>query len=443
MTGIGNAPNRRPPLGETACAGGGLNLYSTRLLSAHFETRRKNVRPLISMTSRKRLELAMKLKPPDRVPVMCQLSLGHYFLYSGIDPLDVWYTTDGFAEALTVMRQRYGFDGILVNLPGRDPRYDENIERIERKEGERVIRWKNGNFTLFPDDDNPHYYLADGSRYFPTFQELEPEKLFYVEPWDLTDVTYPYTWGFESEPAPFDSFFPEYHFDTIRKIKSMVGHEVSVHSEVFSPWSQFLELLNYESALMAILDDPGKTKACLDRLTEGAIHLGRQQAECGVDAILISSAFAGAGLISRDHYREFVLPYERRVVEGIEKTHDIPVYTHTCGSIGDRLDLMMESGTRGIDTLDPPPLGTVDLEEAKKILGGKVFIKGNIDPVNTLLNGDRESIIEDVKWRLQVGKPGGGYILSSACSVAPHTPPGNIEILSAVVDEFGTYDSPG
>ena len=44
------------------------------------------------------------------------------------------------------------------------------------------------------------------------------------------------------------------------------------------------------------------------------------------------------------------------------------------------------------DTLDPPPLGTVDLKEAKRLLTGKTFIKGNIDPVNTLLNGTPEEI---------------------------------------------------
>jgi hypothetical protein len=50
---------------------------------------------------------------------------------------------------------------------------------------------------------------------------------------------------------------------------------VSVHGEIFSPFSQLMELLDYESGLVALLDDPGKVKACLDRLAEGAIALGR------------------------------------------------------------------------------------------------------------------------------------------------------------------------
>lgn len=391
------------------------------------------------MNSKERIKKAMDLQAPDRVPAMCQLSLGHYFLFSGTRPIDIWYTSEGFAEALLKMRERYHFDGILINLPGREPNFENHIQAIEKGAGESIIKWKNGNYTAFPEDDNPHYYMADGSRYFPTFEELEPEKLYYVEPWDLTDITYPFTWGFEKEPRPFEDYFPDYHFDTIRIVREKVGESVSVHSEVFSPWSQFLELLNYEYALMAILDDPGKAKACLERLTEGAIDLAKKQARQGVDAVLISSAFAGAGLISKQHYQEFVLPYEKKIIEEVKKEYSIPVYTHTCGSIGDRLDLMIATGTDGIDTLDPPPLGTVELEEAKKILSGKTFIKGNIDPVNTLLNGSLDQIEEDVKWRIGVGKPGGGYILSSACSVAPSTPPENIELLSRLTEIFGKY----
>ncbi len=381
----------------------------------------------------------MQLGTPDRVPVMSQLSIGHYFLHAGIPPVDIWYRSESFAEALVRLQQRYRFDGILINLPGRDPDFERHVRTIERGEGETIVRWKNGNYSVVPDDDNPHYYQADGTRFFPTFGEIEPEHLFYVEPWDMTDITYPYTWGFDTDSRPDSDFFPPYHGDTIRAVKRRVGDTISVHSEVFSPWSQFLELLNYEHALMAIIDDPGKVHACLDRLTDGAIDLGRRQAALGVDAILISSAFAGAGLISRQHYEQFVLPYERRIVTGIREQFELPVYTHTCGSIGDRLDLMMQTGTNGIDTLDPPPLGTVELEEAKRTLHGKTFIKGNIDPVNTLLQADLEHVRADVRHRLEVGKPGGGYILSSACSIAPHTPPQNIELLAPLAEELGRY----
>lgn len=381
----------------------------------------------------------MQLQAPDRVPVMCQLATGHYYLQSGVDPLDIWFTSHGFVEALIRMQRRYLFDGILINLPGRDPHYELQIRTIERKENEAIIFWKDGNHTVFPFDDVPHHKMADGTIYYPSFDEIDPDLLYYVEPWNEAGITYPSRLGFHPDYLPPKDFFPSYHFDTIDLVEDRVGNDVSIHTEVFSPWSQFLELLSIEKGLYAIVDDPIKAGACLERLTAGAIDLGQKQAARGVDAVLISSAFAGAGFISRDHYREFVLPYEKRLIAGIKEAYTMPVYTHTCGSIGDRLDLMLATGTNGIDTLDPPPLGTIDLKKAKKALAGKAFIKGNIDPVYTLLSGTPEELRRDVIERLKIGKRGGGYILSSACSVAPHTPPENIEILVSLAEKYGRY----
>jgi uroporphyrinogen decarboxylase len=157
-----------------------------------------------------------------------------------------------------------------------------------------------------------------------------------------------------------------------------------------------------------------------------------------VDAIKISSPFAGAGFISPRFYREFVLPFERQIALAVRE-EGVPVYLHTCGAIGDRLELMIETGVSGLECLDPPPLGNVTLEEAKRRIGHRVFIKGNIDPVNVLLKGDRETIQRDVLTRLAIGKKGNRYILSTACSVAPRTPRSNVQLLAELVEEAGWY----
>jgi uroporphyrinogen decarboxylase len=143
--------------------------------------------------------------------------------------------------------------------------------------------------------------------------------------------------------------------------------------------------------------------------------------------VLLSSAYAGAGFISRRHYERFVLPYEHTIIDALKAEFPgRPVYTHTCGAIGDRLDLMLQTGTHGIDTLDPPPLGTVDLADAVARLAGRVFIKGNVDPVNTILRGTAGDCYRDARQRIAIAGRNGGYILSTACSVPPHAPPENI-----------------
>jgi hypothetical protein len=392
------------------------------------------------MNSRARMAAAMRHVEPDRVPVMCQLSLGHYFLNTDLDAIDIWHDTAACGDALIELQRRYGFDGILVNLPGRDPHWRSQVRRIERVGEDRHIIWKSGLVTIVPPDDNPHVYQPDrATRYFPPFEQVDPDRLYYIEPHDLSAITYPYSWGFDSEPAAREEFFPPWHWDTIRYVRERAP-DVSVHGEVFSPFTQFMELLDYMHGLMALVDDPGKVKACLAALSEGTIELMRGHARADADAVIMSSAFAGAGLISPEHYREFVLPYERAVIAGFHQSFpEVPVYTHTCGAIGDRLELLEQTGTNGIDTLDPPPLGNVDLADAKQRIGARLFIKGNMDPVNVVLMGTPEQVLEDATRRIGIGKPGGGYILSTACSVPPAAPPENISQLHAAAEAAGGY----
>jgi hypothetical protein len=384
------------------------------------------------MTSRERMNRAMKPRDgrlPDRVPVMCQLSLGHYFLHAGLNAIDVWHDTTAFGDALLTLQRRYGFDGILVNLPGRDPRWRDAIAGTWRCGPDEVLTWRNGAETIVPPDDNPRVRRAGGGAVEqPAVADISPDRCFYVEPHGQ--------FGAVMVEA---GRFPAWQFDTIRYVRERAP-EISVHGEVFSPFSQWLEWLDRAEALMALVEHPARVQACLARLAEGAVVLGLGQAAAGIDALLISSAFAGAGFISRRQYQTFVLPYERAVVNGVRRARpDLPIYTHTCGAIGDRLDLMEATGTDGIDALDPPPLGTVELAGAKRALAGRLFIKGNLDPVGTLLQGSAEACCAAARGRLAAAKPGGGYILSTACAVAPHTPPENVLQLRRAVEEEGWY----
>jgi hypothetical protein len=386
--------------------------------------------------------MAIAMRPragrlPDRVPVMCQLALGHYFLQTGRGAVQIWHDTPAFGAALIDLQQRYRFDGILVNLPGRDPEWRRAIVSSEERDGSTIVHWRGGRVTIAPRDDNPHVYLHANARTLPhpPFDAVDPDRLFYVEPHDAAGITYPQTWGFEAAPAvPGPDFFPPWHWDTITYVRAHAPM-ASLHGEVFSPFTQLMELVGLSEGMLALALDPGKTKAILERLVDGAVALAVGHFAHGADAVLMSSAYAGAGFISKKHYEQFVLPYERTVIERVKaRAPQKPVYTHTCGAIADRLELMEATGADGIDTLDPPPLGTIDLADAKARIGARLFIKGNIDPVNTVLRGSAEDCYRDALARIEIGAPGGGYILSTACSVPPHASPDNIASLARAAD---------
>jgi len=378
------------------------------------------------MTSKGRLAAAMAGRRPDRVPVMCQLSIGHMLGQTGAPPSRFWHGVDEFVDGLVALRALYRFDGILVSLHGHAPDWERRVASVSRGPEGESVRWTNGDETFFPADDLP-VVRASAPRPRPAFEGFDPASL----PDRIGYIPVSQGLRFEIDPS--------HRFDAIEKTCARTGRDFSVHGEVTSPLDYVLDLFGFEQAMLGFLDDPGRAAAVLDRFTAGIIDLAEGMIEAaGIDAVKISSPFAGAGFLSTSFYRTFVLPYESRIARAVE-AKDVRAYIHTCGDIHDRLELMADSGASGIECLDPPPLGRVELADAKRRVGGRIFIKGNIDPVHVLLAGDVAAARADARRRLEAGKPGGRYILSTACSIAPATPRANVSVLAEVAEEHGGY----
>jgi hypothetical protein len=353
---------------------------------------------------------------PDRVPVMCQLSVGHMLLQTGHSPAAFWNSAEVFASGLLALRRDYLFDGILISLHGHPKNWEQRIAGLKR-EGKVE--------TVFPPDDLPRHYPSL-ERTVPSLAEFNPE-------------TIPERIGFIPVSQGLDFFIdPEHPCLAIDRIVERAGQDFSVHGEVTSPFDYYLRLFGHTQGLIGLLEEPDRARAVLERYSEGLVRLAEELILHGVNAVKLSSPYAGSGFISPRFYRQFVLPYEGRIARAIRR-RGVPAYVHTCGTIHDRLEMMVEAGFSGLECLDPPPLGDVDLADAKRRIGGKAFIKGNIDPIHVLLRGSVETVENDARSRLEIGKPGGGYIMSTACSVGPRTPPENIRLLAEIVADSGRY----
>ena len=378
--------------------------------------------PQQSNTPRQRVRDAMDLKSPDRVPLMCQLSIGHMLLQLDVSPLEFWNDLNIFAEGLIKLREIYDFDGVLVSLHGHDPDWKKKIQSRSVIAGAEEIVGQNGERFRYLPDDLPQ----------PVNPEIRHPLLSEFDEKDL-----PTTLGYipVSQGLRF-AIDPLHRFDVFRQIRTKIGDAYSVHGEITSPFDYFLDLFGYQEGLLGLLGEPDKCKSVLAHYASLVKRLATDMCGEGVDAIKVSSPFAGAGFISADAYREFVLPYESEIAQVI-RARGVHIYTHTCGAVSDRLELMFDAGVSGIECLDPPPLGDVELADARRRTRRRGFIKGNIDSVNTLLSGEPAKILADARHRLEVGKDGGGFILSTACSVAPRVERSKLLLLREAVDTWG------
>lgn len=396
------------------------------------------------MTGKERIALTMRHQEPDRVPVSCQFSIGHMNLNAGYKPHQIWYETEAFADACAKLVRRYAFDGILVVLQGRPPDYLDNLASIKEEKDGEWLTWKNGDRTFMPWDDMPHHYPKDASKPVrPDFDAFDPDRDF-----DHLDDYLGYIWNalfhIQELPGKPDrgplkaGCIPAYMFRAFDMVKERLGQDLSVHGSIYSPFTHYIELFGAEGALMGLLTDPAKAHAVLDRLTENCLAWALALAARGADALDHSSAFVASPFLARKLYEEFVIPYERQVNEALKAAGHI-VYTHSCGRISDRLDLLAATGTLGVDTLDPPPLGDCDLAIAKRDFGQRLFFKGNINSVALLDFKTKDEVIAEATRALLTGKPGAGFILSTACSVAPRVEPWKLELLTPLAEELGRY----
>jgi uroporphyrinogen-III decarboxylase len=377
----------------------------------------------MKLSPRERVLAAMNLQKPNNIPLMCQFSIGSMMQQLKPAPAEFWYDGQIFADGLMELCKRFRFDGILVSLHGHNPNWKNDVVRIDNiEEGlqeviyedrKEIHSWKDLPLVKFNSrTENKAISSVDVSKevpstidYIPVSQNLH----FKLDKNHLFDI--------------FDYIF------------SKTQGEYSIHGEITSPFDYLLDFLGYENALISLILDPEKCKEILQKFTDGLCTLASEMCEKEIDAVKLSSPFAGMGFISPEHYQEFVLPYESRLIK-IIRDKGKHAYIHTCGHIDDRLELMQKSGASGLECLDPPPVGNVDLADAFARIGNCMFIKGNIDSVNTLLFADDTKAREDILRILKIGREGKGFILSTACSISPMVPASRIHMLRELLSEF-------
>jgi len=375
------------------------------------------------MTSKERVEAIMAGNQPDRVSVMSQLSMGHIIKNSGVSPATFHLNYyDLYPKVISGLVKKYTFDGCLLDYPyGYDPVETPKAAVNITPEGNgELIEWSTGDSTFCPPND------------YSMFRPKNPpkKKVFDEIEWD--DL--PLIDGYRKK----GSELPDYYMKPYHDVLSIIGDEYSVHGFVITPLSLYIHGIGAQDALLGIMDNPAHAHEILNDLTDACITWVDNVIDSGLHAVCVSSPFEGMGFISLEMYNEFALPYTARVVDHV-RSRRLPSYMHMCGSINDRLEAIVETGVDGIECLDPPPIGNVDLADAVRRVGEDVFIKGNIDGVNTLLWGTPDGAYEDASARIKTARHTNRYILSTACSVPPDTPAENLEILIQAAMDHGVY----
>ncbi|MGC9520913.1 MAG: uroporphyrinogen decarboxylase family protein [Anaerolineae bacterium] len=161
-----------------------------------------------------------------------------------------------------------------------------------------------------------------------------------------------------------------------------------------------------------------------------------------VAAIMVTGTDFGTQrgpFISRRTYRDLYLPYHARVNDWIHTNTTWKTFIHSCGSVRQLIPDFIEAG---FDILNPVQCSAADMDPAalKRDFGRDlVFWGGGVDTQKTLPFGTPEEVREEVRERVRIFGPGGGFLFNTIHNVQPLSPVVNVLAMYEAVREAGRY----
>ena len=215
--------------------------------------------------------------------------------------------------------------------------------------------------------------------------------------------------------------------DAIKILRKEYGDEVAIIGKTMGPWSQGYHCFGVEPFLLMSLDDPGKTKLCLDRMKEITVEYGLAQIEAGADALTLPDHATG-DLVSGEYYKRYLRDLHIEMAERLPA----PIILHICGRTVDRMEYIAQTGMAAFhfDSKNTP-------KESMDIVKERIALVGNINNPETLFSKGPEAVREEVYRNLDAGV----QLVGPECAIPLQTSIENLkEIPRAVRDWHAGHD---
>ena len=237
-------------------------------------------------------------------------------------------------------------------------------------------------------------------------------------------------WAIRDLRAPDPVAHLGYVLDAVRQIRRALDGAVPLIGFSGSPYTLACYMVeggssdDYRHIKTMLYSRPDLLHRILEVNARAVTDYLNAQIEAGAQAVMIFDTWGGA--LTPHAYREFSLAYMGRVLDGLKREREgrrVPSVIFTKGG-----SLWLEDmAAIGCDALGLD--WSVDLGSARRRVGDKVALQGNLDPA-VLLGGAQAAESEAARLLAAYGQ-GSGHVFNLGHGISQYTVPENV---SALVD---------
>ena len=232
-----------------------------------------------------------------------------------------------------------------------------------------------------------------------------------------------------------------YVIDAVSSIRKALAGSVPLIGFSGSPWTLATYMVEGQGGTDFLIikkmayERPDLLHHILDITAQSVTSYLNAQIEAGAQAVMIFDSWGGA--LSHAAYKEFSLAYMERIVSGLIRDREGRIVPRIVFTKGGGLWLEAQAAI-GADALGLD--WTVDIGEARKRVGDKVALQGNLDPAILLSNP--QAIEREVANILASYGAGNGHVFNLGHGITQFTPPENagamIDAVHAISRQYHT-----
>lgn len=216
-------------------------------------------------------------------------------------------------------------------------------------------------------------------------------------------------------PDPADRL--SYVMEALAVTKRRLDGRVPLIGFSGAPWTLAAYMVDgsgtkdFRHAKSMLFSEPALAHRLLEKLARSVAEYLKAQVRAGADIVQIFDTWGG--VLGRQAFEEFSLRYIRQIVEEV-RTLGVPVIVF-CKGCGHSLAKIAATGADvvGLDW-------TEDVGMARAIVGERVALQGNMDPI--MLFAHPERIASEVRTILASYGRGNGHIFNLGHGILPQTP---------------------